>query len=389
MAEAHRLMISAGEASGDHHAAQVLRALNDRGMRTEVAGMGGPELAAAGMDVVVDCRDMAIVGIVEVMRHWRRIRRNLARLRRHIRCHRPHLLVLVDYPEFNLKLAQTARELGVPVLYYISPQVWAWRPGRVQRIAGLVDMMAVLFPFEEELYARAGVPVRYVGHPLVDEIRPGLTADDARRTFGIGATETVIGLLPGSRRGEIARLLPLLLDTAAEVRRRHEPVRFLLPVAGTLDPAPIRAIVEAHGAPVEVIDGGRTHDVLQICDCVVAASGTVTLETALMRVPMTVVYRVNWLSFIILRQLITIDQISLVNIVARRRVVEEYVQREARPSRIAGETIRLLDDAAYRERVLAGLDDVRRLLGDGGAAARTAGLVADMLDNGPQRTMPR
>lgn len=386
MAEPVRLVIAAGEASGDHHAARLLQALRDQGPAVEASGMGGPELAAAGMEIRVDCRDMAIVGIVEVIRHWRRIRDNLERLRSELRERRPDLLILVDYPEFNLKLARTARDLGIPVLYYISPQVWAWRAGRVRQIARLVDMMVVLFPFEEALYSRAGVPVRYVGHPLVDEVRPSAAPATIRERFDVGADETVVGLLPGSRSGEIQRLLPPLLDAARVIADKRGPTRFLLPVAGTLDPAAVRAAVAAHGAPVEVIEAGSVHDVLQICHAVIAASGTVTLEAALMRTPMVVVYRVNWLTFQILRWLVRIDDIALANIVAGRRVVAEYVQQAATPERIAGEALRLLDDAAYRERVVAGLDEVRQLLGSGGAPARAADAVRDVL---AQRTMPR
>lgn len=379
MAEPAHLMISAGEASGEHHVARVLHALHAQGVTTRTAGMGGPDLAAAGMEILVDCRDMAIVGIVEVIRHWGRIQRNLARLRCHLRDERPDLLILVDYPEFNLKLAETARELGIPVLYYISPQIWAWRPGRMRRIAGLVDMMAVLFPFEEELYARAGVPVRYVGHPLVDEVAPSLAPETARAAFNVAPGETVIGLLPGSRHGEITRLLPTLLDSAREIERLRGSTRFLLPVASTLDATAIQSMVDAHGAPVEVVPGGRAHDVMQICDSVIAASGTVTLEAALLRVPMTVVYRVHWLTYLILRRLVTIDMISLVNIVAQRRVVHEFIQARAEPWRIARETLRTLDEPAYRQQMLIDLDEVRGLLGDGGAPERTAQLVREML----------
>lgn len=378
MADATRLMISAGEASGDHHAARVLQALNRGPERVTAAGMGGPALAAAGMEILVDCRDMAIVGIVEVLRHWNRIQANLARMRDHLRDTRPDVLVLVDYPDFNLKLAETARELGIPVLYYISPQVWAWRPGRIHRIARLVDMMAVVFPFEEPLYASAGVPVRYVGHPLADEVRPTALPAAVRAEFDLADDTPVVGLLPGSRRGEIERLLPLLLDTAAEVRRQRPGVRFLLPLAGTLNAAPVQAIIEAHGTPVELIEGGRVHDILPVCDCVVAASGTVTLEAAILGTPMTVVYRVNSLTYWILRALVTLEHISLVNIVAQRPVVTEFIQGRARPRLIAGEVMRLLRDEGYRTGMQSDLAAVREALGHGGTAARTAELIREL-----------
>lgn len=381
MTDTPRLMISAGESSGDHHAAHVLEALKRRGLRPQAFGMGGPRLAAAGMDTLVDCRDMAIVGLIEVLRHWPRLARNLRLMREQLRARRPDLLILVDYPDFNLKLAQTAREAGIPVLFYVSPQVWAWRPGRVRRIGQLVDMMAVLFPFESAVYEQAGVPVRHVGHPLVDEIRPSIPPESARREFGIDTRWPTVGLLPGSRHGEVQRLLPILLDVARRIRQRRGSVNFLLPVAGTLDPRPIHAAIAEAGLPIRVIEGGRAWDAIQICDAVVTASGTATLEVALMRVPMAVVYRVNWLTYQILRRLVTVEHISLVNIVAGRRVVEEFIQDAARPAAITEEVDRLLDDPDHRCAVLAGLDQVREAMGPGGAADRTAVLVTEMLEN--------
>ena len=209
--DAPRLMIAAGEASGDHHAARFVEALRRRGHAPELVGMGGPHLQAAGMELVVDCRKLAIIGIVEVLIHWKRIMRELEKLRARLRRDRPDLLILVDYPEFNLKLAETAREVGVPVLFYVSPQVWAWRPHRVRRIGRLVDMMAVLFPFESAFYERAGIPVRYVGHPLVDEIHPSMPAAEAR--LARGRDRAPAADHAGGRR-------------RAAVRPRTHPVRF-------------------------------------------------------------------------------------------------------------------------------------------------------------------
>ena len=377
--DAPRLMISAGEASGDHHAARFVEALRRRGHAPELVGMGGPHLQAAGMELVVDCRKLAIIGIVEVLIHWNRIMRELEKLRARLRRDRPDLLILVDYPEFNLKLAETAREVGVPVLFYVSPQVWAWRPHRVRRIGRLVDMMAVLFPFESAFYERAGIPVRYVGHPLVDEIHPTMPADEARRQFGIGNDRPVVGLMPGSREGEIERLLPLMLDAAAELQRGREPIRFVLPLAGTLEADSVRPHLERSDVDVRLIEGGKAYDVVPLCDAVITASGTATLEIALMGVPMTVIYRVQWLTWQIMRRLITIEDIALVNIVAERRVVREFVQDAARPKVIAAETARILDDSDYRDRMIADLAEVGTRMGDGKGPDRMAALIEEML----------
>jgi len=379
MGERPRLMISAGEASGDHHAARFVEALRRRGLEPALAGMGGPRLQAVGMELIVDCRDLAIIGIVEVIVHWRRIMRELERLRERLRADPPDLLILVDYPEFNLKLAQTARALGVPVLFYVSPQVWAWRPHRVRKIGRLVDMMAVLFPFEVSFYEHAGIPVRYVGHPLVDEIHPAVTPEQARAEFGLSSDRPTLGLMPGSRRGEIERLLPLLLDSAAQLRARHGPVEFVLPLAATLDPEPVRQQVEASGLDVRLVTGGRAYDVVQVCDAVITASGTATLEIALMGVPMAVVYRVQWLTWQIMHRLLTVDDIALVNIVAQRRIVQEFVQNAARPEAIATEAERLLDDQDYRAQIQDALREVRTAMGEGDGPMRVAALIEEML----------
>jgi len=379
MTETPRVMISAGEASGDHHAARFVDALHRRRREPTLFGMGGPRLEQAGMDLVVDCRDLAIVGIVEVLINWRRIKRELERLRRRLREDRPDLLVLVDYPDFNLKLAETARSLGVPVLFYVSPQVWAWRPKRVQRIGQLVDMMAVIFPFETDFYERAGVPVRYVGHPLVDEIAPQITAATARAEFGVDKDRPTLALMPGSRHSEISRLLPILLASARRIAHDSGPVQFLLPLANTLDPDPVREEVSASGVDVQVIPGGRVYDVLPICDAAVTASGTATLELALLDVPMVVVYRVHWLTWQILHRLVTLDDIALVNIVAGRRVVAELVQGAARPAAIAAEAQRLLSDEHYAARIREGLATVRESMGEGGGPERMATLIEEML----------
>lgn len=385
MADRPRLMISAGEASGDHHAARFVEALRRRGSDPELMGMGGPHLQAAGMDMVVDCRDLAIIGIVEVLIHWRRIMRELEKLRARLREDRPDLLILVDYPEFNLKLAETARSLGIPVLFYVSPQVWAWRAHRVKRIGRLVDMMAVLFPFEVDFYERAGVPVRYVGHPLVDEIHPSVTPDEARAEFDIESDRPVVGLMPGSRRGEIQRLLPVMLAAAERLQAGREPIRFVLPLAGTLDAKTVRPWLEKAEVDVRLIEGGRAYDVVPLCDSVITASGTATLEVALMGVPMAVIYRVNWLTWQIMHRLITIDDIALVNIVAQRRVVQEFVQQAARPEAIAAETARILDDDDYRRQMISSLATVANRMGEGDGPGRVAALIEEMLESPPAK----
>ena len=378
-AKRYTLMISAGEASGDAHAAHALEALRARGVSAESFGMGAGALAAAGTELLVDCRELAVIGIVDVLRNYPAFLARLKRLRVAMRERRPDLLVLIDYPDFNLKLAETARSLGIPVLFYISPQVWAWREKRVTRIASLVSHMAVLFPFEVEVYERAGVPVTHVGHPLVDDARSPFTPTEARGHFGLRADGgPLVTLLPGSRRGEIERHLPIMLATAAKLLVDLPACRFLLPLAATLERAPVERALGEAGLPVTLVEGGACH-AMRAADAVLAASGTATLETALIGTPLVVLYVVAPLNHAIMRRLIRIPDIALVNVVAGRRVVPEYVQGAAEPAALAADLRSLLTDGARAAGMRAALADVATRMGGGGASGRVAALIETML----------
>ena len=372
-------MVSAGEASGDAHAAHALEALRARGVAAESFGMGAGALEAAGMELLVDCRDLAVIGIVDVLRNYPAFLARLKRLRVAMRERRPDLLVLIDYPDFNLKLAETARSLDIPVLFYVSPQVWAWREKRVSRIASLVSHMAVLFPFEVEVYERAGVPVTHVGHPLVDDARSPFTPAEARGYFGLGAgSGPLVTLLPGSRRGEIERHLSIMIDTAARLLVDLPDCRFLLPLAATLERAPVERALDEAELPVTLVEGGACH-AMRAADAVLAASGTATLETALIGTPMVVLYVVAPLNHAIMRRLIRIPDIALVNVVAGRRVVPEYVQGAAEPAALAADLRSLLTDEARAASMREALAEVTRRMGGGGASGRVAALIETLL----------
>ncbi len=371
-------MISAGEASGDLHAANLVSSFRGLGGEAAFWGMGGPRLRGAQAELLVDCRDLAYIGFVDVVLHYRKLLRELHRLRDAMRARRPDLVVLVDYPGFNMKLAGFAKTLGIPVLYYISPQIWAWRPKRIHDIAAAVDMMAVLFPFEEQLYRSAGVPVRFVGHPLLDAVAVQTPRDPLLEELGLDRAQPTVGFLPGSRSGEVSRILPTLARTAIRLCERLGPVNCLLPVADTLDPAQVTDLARSLGAELTTVQG-RTYDVINACDAVVTSSGTATLETAILGVPMAIVYRVGRLNYFLMKRLITLEHIGLVNIIAGRRVVQEFVQAQAQPEAIAGELTRLLEDTRYAQRVRADLATVKDRLGPGGANRRIAELVAEML----------
>ncbi|MDJ0776323.1 MAG: lipid-A-disaccharide synthase [Gammaproteobacteria bacterium] len=379
---ADHVMILAGEASGDAHAAEFVDRLREMRPDTRFSGMGSSAMRAAGVEVFFDSASIAVVGLVEVLRHWGDIRTAMQIVRERLETTRPDLLVLVDYPEFNLKMARRARELGIRVLFYISPQVWAWRPRRIHKIGRLIDHMAVLFRFEQQYYEAAGIPVSFVGHPLVDRVNTGIDRDAVRRRLGFSADARIVGLFPGSRQSEIQRLLPLLCDAARAIRERDPSIRFILPVAPTLAIDEIRAQVPAAQLDIQV-SREPVHELVRACDAIATCSGTVTLEIALLGTPMCIVYRVSWLSYQVLSRLITIPHIGLANIVANGPVVRELLQDDASPTAIRDEILRLLDDVPYRQGVVQGLSRVRDNLGEGRGAERVAQLIISLLEDKP------
>ena len=374
-----RVLIVAGEASGDMHAAHLVRRVQARDPSVAFSGIGGPRMREAGVDIRVDAGRLAVVGLVEVLRHWHDIKAALRSMRSALREERPDLLILVDYPEFNLRLARTARELGIPVLYYISPQVWAWRRYRVRRIRRDVDLMAVVFPFEQDFYRRHGVQARFVGHPLLEHAVPRPDRASARRRLDLPADATVIGLFPGSRHSELRRLMPLLLDTARRLHAHRPRLRFLLAVAPTLGRHDIEAYTR-QGPPLPLIlaDGGSS-DAIAACDVIATASGTATLEIGLHQVPMVIVYRIAPLSYALLRHLVHLEHIGLCNIVACRRVVPELLQGEATPARLTAELERILGDPAEAQRMRRELGTLEKRLGTPDDADRIENVVLEML----------
>ncbi len=372
------LMISAGEASSDMHAAHVVDALRSQGVDFDCFGMGANKLKAAGMELTLDCRDLAVIGIVDVLINYPRFLSRLATLRKTMQARSPDLLIIVDYPDFNLKLAETAKALGIPVLFYISPQIWAWRKKRIHRIGTLVSHMAVLFPFEVDVYKAAGIPVTYVGHPLVDDAKSEFNRTEARQHLGLSSAQQLVALLPGSRHGELKRNLPVMLETAQVLKNSCTDMSFVLPVAPTLDRAAVDELVQDAPSNLTIINGQSYH-AMRAADVVLSASGTATLETAMLGTPMAVMYVVNALNYAIMKRLIEIDDIGLVNIVAGKRICQEFVQEAAQPIAMAQELERCLNDSEYRKAMLAELEMVRNKMGHGGASNRVADLIQTML----------
>lgn len=359
------------------HGGNLVRAALALDPTLSFTGIGGPSMRAAGVTTVVDASEMAVVGVVEVLKHLGTIKRAYDAMKQ-LLAEKPAAIVLIDYPDFNLLVARVAKRLHVPVLFYISPQVWAWRTGRVHKIKRLVDQMAVVFPFEVPFYEKAGVPVTFVGHPLLDTVGSTMTRDEAVCALGLDPARPVVGLFPGSRRSEIARLFDTVLGAGRFVASKRPDAQFVLPLASSLTEADIDELLRASGLPVTVTRG-NVHDVMRACDVAATVSGTVTLELALMGVPMSILYKVAPLSYAIGKRLIRIDHIGLCNIVAGERVVPERIQHEATPEKIGGDVISFLSDptgaAAIREKLLS----IRHLLGDGGASARVARLLFDLI----------
>jgi lipid-A-disaccharide synthase len=374
-----QIMIVAGEASGDKYGAWLTAEIRRRRPSARFFGMGGALMRGEQVETLVNADDMAVFGLVEIIAHAGTIRRAYGLLKGLFTSRRPDLLILIDYQEFNQLLAAAAKRAGVRVLFYISPQVWAWRPGRVKKMARIVDHMAVLFPFEVPLYEQAGVPVTFVGHPLLDIVTPTMTRDEAFGRFGLDPDRPVVGLFPGSRRSELKFLFQTILDSARILKEQYPELQFVLPLAPSFKREDIAASLQAAGLEVTIIQG-LTYDVMQLCDAVITVSGTVTLELALMAVPMVIIYRVAPLTYAIGKRLVKIDHAGICNIVAGERVVKELIQDEAKPGAIVAEIGRMLDDAVYRETIRGKLAGVRAKLGSGGCSARLAEVAIQLLE---------
>ena len=367
-----RILVVAGEASGDALAAGLIRAARSVDPSVRFHGMGGQAMREAGAEILVDAAEVAVVGLFEVLARLPRILAARGSLRRALGDLRPERVLLVDFPDFNLRFAAHAKRAGVPVYYFVSPQVWAWRRGRVATIASRVSRMMVLFPFEEEIYRAAGVPVVFTGHPLVDADPPALDPAAARARLGLGEEGPVLALLPGSRAGEVSRLLPPLLESAAILREARPGLRAVIPVASTVPAGLVEDLVRRSPLPQARPVHGLFYEVLDAADAAVVASGTATLQAALRGTPMVVVYRMHPVSGWIARRMVRVRDIALVNLVAGRRIVPELVQEACTPRAIAAEAGALLDDDAANSAMRASLGEVRARLGPPGAYERAA-----------------
>jgi lipid-A-disaccharide synthase len=374
---ARRVLLVAGEASGDMYGADLVRALQALVPGVEVRGIGGAQLRAAGMETIVDASKISTMGLLEARERLGAVLRAYRHIRRLLRSEPPDLLVLIDFAEFNLALAGVAQRCGVPVLYYVSPQVWAWRRRRIRKIARCVDRLAVVFPFEAPLYAQSGARAEFVGHPLLDRVRATRSRAETCAWHGLDPGKRLIALLPGSRPKEIRLILPIMAEAAMRLLTRGD-VQCALALAGTLSRADIAASMRRRVLPATVVEDD-TYDLVHASELALVASGTATLETALLERPMVIVYRMTALTYALARRLVSVPCIGMPNLIAGKVVVPELIQHDATGARLAAEATRFLDDPALRASTTSELAGLRRLLGGGGAARKAAAIAAEML----------
>ncbi len=371
-------MIIAGEASGDLHGAQLVRQVKKLDSDVNFFGIGGSNMGAAGVDIRIDASKLAVIGLVEVIKHYRRLVSYLNEMKDLLKSQRPDLLILIDYPGFNLRLAKAAKALKIKVLFYISPQVWAWRKGRIKKIGESIDMMAVIFDFETKFYEDYNIPVRFVGHPLTDEIPKKYNKIDIINSLELDPSNKILGLFPGSRKSEIKNLLPVLLESAQRLHKQDNDLQFLIPLASTITHEDLAPFLKDIDIPIKIIDHNSTA-AIQACTAIITASGTVTLEIALSGIPMVVIYKIASLSYYILRMMIHLDHLALCNIVANQRIVPELIQHQANSDEIVNEIEKILYYDNYSSSIIEKLNSVRQHLGQSGNGILVAELALEML----------
>jgi lipid-A-disaccharide synthase len=370
------VMIITGEASGDLHGAHLVRAIQKKKKALFFCGVGGNALRDAGVQILVDISELTVVGATEVASKLPNLIKGMMIVRRQLKSRLPDLLILIDFPDFNLRVAPAAKKLGIPVLYYISPQVWAWRSGRLKKIRRLVDHMAVILPFEKEYYRKHDIPVTFVGHPLLDNHVPAVH----KNSFQQESDPPVIGLLPGSRDKEVSRHLPVMLAASNILSRRMENLKFFISLAPTVKKNYLEDLISAYQkeASCELVSEGAQR-IFEKCRFAIVASGTVSLEAAIFGVPMVIVYKVSPLSYWLGRAMISVKYIGLINLIAGKEIAPELIQKQASPENIAKTAYELLKDPVSLERMQGDFFRARAQLGGPGASERTADIAIGML----------
>ncbi|WP_027406019.1 lipid-A-disaccharide synthase [Anaerovibrio sp. RM50] len=366
-----KIMFSAGEPSGDVHGESLAKAVLEKCPEAELIGFGGPKMAAAGVRLCSDMREYSIMGVWEVIKNLRRIFALLDKLEAFMKAEKPDLLVLIDYPDFNWRLAKKAKAMGIPVFSYIPPSAWAWRKGRAKKCAAIADEFAAIFPFELPVYEAAGANISFNGNPLVDTVKPSMTEAEAREYFGVTEGKRPVILLPGSRKQEINMLLPAMLSAAELLKKENDSLEFYLPVAPGIDMGLITDIAAKYTVEVHYTQD-KNYDLMSIGEFAIATSGTVVLEAALLGLPCVCLYRMGSLNYAIGKLLVDIEFFTLPNILAGRQVQKELLQDEVTGQRIFEEARKYYAETGFRDMVLEGLKEAVAKLGSPGAAGRVA-----------------
>lgn len=371
-----KIMISAGEASGDMHAGALAAEIKKEAPDTEIFGMGGPSMRRAGVEIIYDIENLGIIGVIEVIRHLPMFFRLRSFLKEQMIMRKPDVLVCVDYPGFNMKIAHAAKELGIPVVYYIAPTIWAWNRGRAKNIVRDVTQVASIFPFEAKAYEEAGAPVTFVGHPLADTVKPTMSYDEALSFFGADPDRKRVLLMPGSRKNEVSDLLPVMLE-AAKVIHEKTKAEFFLPRAETISEEFLNSFLKQAPELDIHVTTEKQYDLMHICHMAIASSGTATLETALMELPTILVYRLARITWILAKLLVNIKYAGLPNILLGKEVTPELLQDAVSADNISHIALTWLTDEEARQKNIDDIRAVRQALGAGGAVARTSRLVLD------------
>jgi lipid-A-disaccharide synthase len=375
-------LIIAGEASGDLHGSNLIRELRNIEPGLAFFGIGGNRMKKEGTELVFHIDKLSFMGFFEVLKNLGFVRKVMKTMVAEAEIRKPHLAVLIDYPGFNLRLARRLKDLSIPVVYYISPQVWAWGGNRVKKMRELIDMMIVVFPFEKAIYDRFGIDCRFVGHPFLDTVRPILSPDDFRMKFDIRKNDVAAGLLPGSRWQEVEKILPVMLESTVLLSKRVRNLRLLLGLAPTIEKDKIEEMLGASPLKVTIVEN-LTHDLMKHSHLLLVASGSATLECAILGTPFLVLYKTSLWTYLVAKSLVSIPNIALANVVAGKRIVPEFIQNKAQPVKVADEMYDLLNDRERYKAMQQDLAQVRGKLGEPGASAKAARIVAEMLSGEP------
>ncbi len=380
MNDPRKILIIAGEASGDLHGSSLVRELKKRSPHLRFFGIGGDKMRKEGVELIFHIDKLSFMGFLEVIKNLSYIRRVSKTLVSITQTRMPYLAILIDYPGFNLRFAKKLKKLGIPVIYYISPQVWAWGGDRVKRMQGLVNKMLVVFPFEEEIYRRVGIDCEFVGHPLLEVTRPILSDVDFQNKFDLRKKDVVVGLLPGSRWQEVEKVLPIMLGACDLLKTRIKNLKIFLGLAPTIKKEAVENLLGQTGSQIRIMES-LTYDLMKHSDLLLITSGSATLECAILGTPFLVLYKTSFWTYLVAKSLINITHIALANVVAGKRIVPEFVQKKADPHRIAEEMYDLLTDREKYKSIQNELKKVKERLGEEGASKRAAQIVLQMLSS--------